>query len=317
MMRLPLVLLLAAAAFSARAEMNPEALRWLQRVAEAAQKLTYTGTFVYQSGKHSETSRITHVVEGGNEFERLEVLDGSPREVLRVNDRVQCFLPESRLVIVERRSAQKPSFPALLPQGLAELGEHYTITKGAAGRVAGFDSQSILIEPKDGLRYGHRFWVDAASGLLLKAGLVDESGEVLETFAFTDLRVGGPVDRASLKPRTIDKGWKVHDVRTREAGADAGRWQFTSQLPGFRKVADMRRQRRADGSDVTHVVFSDGLAAISVFIEPLGGTKPEPGPLTMGAVNAYRRIAGDHLFVVMGDVPTAALKKIADGIEPK
>lgn len=309
--------LLAALALPVAAQAPADALQWLQRMADAAQKLNYAGTFVYQSGHQTETSRITHLVDGGDELERLEVLDGSPREVVRVNDEVKCFLPESRLLIVERRrSRATPSFPALLPDSLAGLAEHYTISKGALGRVAGFESQSILIKPKDGLRYGHRLWIDAASGLLLKSAVVDERGEPLETFAFTELRIGGPVERASLKPRNEMKdGWKVQNVRTSEPRADD--WNFRNLVPGFRKVAGMKRQARADGPEINHVIFSDGLAAISVFIEPLGRNKPEGGPLNVGAVNAYKRIAADHVFVVMGDVPPASLKKIADGIEPK
>lgn len=316
MMRRWLVPLLLVLALPAYAQAPAEALQWLQRVAEAAQKLDYTGVFVYQSGKQSETSRITHLVDGGTEHERLEVLDGSPREVVRVNDEVKCYLPESRLLIVERRRrGQVASFPALSAESLAGLTEHYVIAKGPNARVAGLDSQAIVIKPKDDWRYGHRLWVDAASGLLLKAALVDDRGEVLESFSFTELRIGGPIDRASLKPRGVDGGWKVHDVRTGNPGS--ARWQFNGQPPGFRKVADMMRQGRGDGREVSHVMFSDGLAAISVFIEPVGRNKAESGAMALGAVNAYKRVAGDHLFVVMGDVPPAALKKIADGIEPK
>lgn len=317
MMRRWLVLIaLAFALPAAYAQAPTDALQWLQRVADAAQKLNYGGVFVYQSGKQSETSRITHFVDGGTEYERLEVLDGSPREVLRVNDEVKCYLPESRLLIVERRRrGQAVSFPALAADGLAGLAEHYVITKGPSARVAGLDSQAIVIKPRDEWRYGHRLWVDVASGLLLKAALVDERGEVLESFSFTELRIGGPIDRASLKPRSVESGWKVHDVRTGDAGA--GRWQFNGQPPGFRKVADMVRQGRGDGREVGHVMFSDGLAAVSVFIEPVGRSKPAPGAMTLGAVNAYKRVAGDHVFIVMGDVPPAALKTIAEGIEPK
>lgn len=315
MMRRWLVPLLLVLALPAYAQAPAEALQWLQRVAEAAQKLDYIGVFVYQSGKQSETSRITHFVDGATEHERIEVLDGSPREVVRVNDEVKCYLPESRLLIVERRRrGQVASFPALSSESLAGLAEHYVIAKGPNARVAGFDSQAIVIKPKDDWRYGHRLWVDTASGLLLKAALVGERGEVLESFSFTELRIGGPIDRASLKPRGIDSGWKVHDVRTGNPGS--ARWQFNGRPPGFRKVADMTRQGRGDGREVSHVMFSDGLAAISIFIEPAGRSKAEPGAVALGAVNAYRRLAGDHLFVVIGDVPPAALRKIADGIEP-
>lgn len=307
--------------FTGLAWANPslDALQWLQRVSSAAQKLTYTGTFIYQSGAQTEISRITHLVEGGNELERLEVLDGSPREIVRYNDEVRCFLPESRLQIVERRKSggQRQSFPALLPASLAGLATYYTVRKGAGSRVAGFDSQSILIEPKDGLRYGHQFWVDKRSGLLLKAGLIDERGEALETFAFTELRIGGPIDREALKPRPDMEStdWKVHDVRTSETRDENAQWLFRTTLPGFRKVMDMKRLGRVDAQEMAHIVFSDGLAAVSVFIEPLAGNRPETGAFSMGAVNVYKRVAGDYLFVVMGDVPPMSLRKIAEGIE--
>lgn len=300
------------------AEPPVDALQWLQRVTAAAQKLTYTGTFVYQSGSQTETSRIAHLFDSGNELERIEVLDGSPREVVRRNDEVKCYLPESRLMIVEKRGAQQ-SFPALLPASMAGLTDFYSIRKGSSGRVAGFESQSILIEPKDDLRYGHQLWVDVQSGLLLKAGLVNERGEPLESFAFTELRIGGPVDRETLKPRSTPDDWKVHNVRASEARSDGGQWQFRAQLPGFRKVSGMRREAQGNIPEMTHVIFSDGLAAISVFIEPLAGRsdKPEIGHFAMGAINIYKRIVGDHLLVAMGDVPQLALKRLADGVEQK
>lgn len=316
-MRFWLAVALIAAALPAAAEAPPDALQWLHRITEAAQKLTYTGTFIYQSGTQTEVSRITHVADAGDELERLEVLDGSPREVLRRNDEVKCFLPESHLVIVERRSSRRQAFPALLPASLAGLTEHYTIRKGATGRVAGLDSQSVFIEPKDSLRYGHQFWIDSRSGLLLKAAVMDENGQLLETFAFTELRIGGPVDRQALKSRLDGAGgdWKIIDVRTTRA--DDNQWLLRTPLPGFRKVMGMRRQVRPDLPEMTHLVFSDGLAAVSVFIEPLAGGKPEVGPFTMGTINVYKRIVGDSLLVVMGDLPPASLKRLADGMEHK
>lgn len=302
----------------AHADAPLDALQWLQRVTAAAQKLTYTGTFVYQSGSQTETSRITHLYDAGNELERIEVLDGSPREVLRRNDEVKCYLPESRLMIVEKRGARQ-SFPALLPASMAGLMDHYSIRKGSTGRVAGLESQSILIEPKDEFRYGHQLWIDTQSGLLLKSGLVNERGEILESFAFTELRIGIPVDRDSLKPRSSPDDWKVHNVRASEAKGDGGQWQFRAQLPGFRKMSGMRREAQGDMPGMAHVIFSDGLAAISVFIEPMAGRKDkaEVGHFAMGAINVYKRIAGDHLLVAMGDVPQAALKRLVDGVEPK
>ncbi len=314
-----------AAALVSPAEATPQndALSWLNRLSAAAHRLNYSGTFVYQNGAISETSRIIHLVDGGNELERLEVLDGSAREVVRTNDEVKCYLPDSQLLIVERRSQQR-GFPALLPAGLMELGDYYVVRKGATGRVAGFDSQSIVLEPRDEFRYGHSFWVHSDSGLLLKAGMVDERGQVLESFAFTQLQIGGLIDRQSLKSRydSADRGaqdWRIDQIQTQEARAEDSSWQFRTPLPGFRRVAEMKRPARPGAPESTHVVFSDGLAAISVFIEPLAGLAPAPvnGFSTMGAVNIYKRVSGDYLLVVMGEVPVISLKRLGDGIEAK
>jgi sigma-E factor negative regulatory protein RseB len=296
-----------------------EALQLLQRVAAAAQKLTYTGVFVYRSGSRSETSRITHLVDGDNELERLEVLDGSPREVVRINQEIKCFLPENRLLIVERGGGRQ-FFPALLPGSLAGLTEYYLIRKGPSGRVGGVDGQTIIVEPRDDSRYGHQFWIEPRSGLLLKASLVGEGGVVLETFAFTEIKIGGPVDRELLKPQMEEKGrqWQVQHVRSSEVRGDDGQWQFRSVLPGFRRLSGMKRQLRPDAPESTQYIFSDGLAAISVFVEPLAGrSKEEPSVFSVGAVNVYRRQVAEHQLVVMGDVPIAALQRFGDGIEPR
>ncbi|HEX8963387.1 MAG TPA: MucB/RseB C-terminal domain-containing protein [Rhodocyclaceae bacterium] len=302
----------------ALAQAPDDALDWLYRVAEAPRKLTYSGTFIYQNGSKTETSRITHLVDHGNELERIEVLDGSPRQVLRINDEVKCFLPESRLLVIEQRSAGRQTFPALLPASLAGLAEHYNIRKGATARVAGFDSQSIVVEPKDQLRYGRQFWVDTRTGIPLKARLVNERGEPIETFAFTELHIGGPVDRKALREAPAMSGgdWKVVNVRTRSGDDD--QWLFRTPLAGFRKIMGMKREMHPGLPGMTHIVFSDGLAAFSVFIEQLtGSAKPETGQFAMGTVNIYKRIADGHLLVVMGDLPPASLKAVGDGMEMK
>lgn len=311
-------LLLAGFALPSLAQSSAEALRWMQRANEVSRALTYTGTFIYQSDSHMETSRLTHVVDGGRELERLEVLDGSPREVIRDNNEVKCYLPDSHTLVLERRNTRR-GFPAVLPEGPGGLAEVYLIRSGAPSRVAGFEARSILADPRDGFRYGRQFWVDAKSGLLLKASLRAEHGASLESFTFTELRIGGPIDREALKARasTRDGEWTVHDLRSNESAGDDGAWIFRSKLPGFRRVSAMKRPSRPDVPESRHVVFSDGLAAISVFIEPLseGKPKPETGMFAMGAINVYKRLAGGVLLVVMGDVPPAALKKLGDGIE--
>jgi sigma-E factor negative regulatory protein RseB len=299
-----------------------DAMQWLQRVAVAARKLSYSGTFVYRNGVQSETSRIVHVASNGNQMEKLEVLDGSPREVIRHNDEVRCYLPESRLIIVEQRGTRR-TFPALLPASLAGLDEHYNIRKAGTARIAGLDSQIIRMEPRDPWRYGHQFWVDRQTGLLLKADLFGAQGESLESMLFTELRIGEPLAPDALKPSYSEgdqKGaWQVRQARLRDIRDDA-QWLFRAELPGFRRQAAMSRNisRNAEEEtyEVLHWIFSDGLAALSVFISPLRGQVElvDAGIHSLGAINVMKRVVDGHLVVVMGDVPPATIRHFAEGV---
>ena len=295
-----------------------DAAQVLNKAMQATSRLNYTGTFVYRHGNVSETSRITHFVDGGREYEHLEVLDGSPREVVREGEEVTCYLPESRTVFIEKR-AERGTFPAILPTSVGNLSDHYSIASGPPSRIAGFETQSIILEPRDEYRYGHQFWVDKASGMLLKATQSDGRHELLESFVFTELKVGIAPDQARIRVKLkTTEDWHVHHVAARDSGRiDEGSWVFKNQLPGFRRTAGMRRQVKLNSPESLHFVFSDGLSAISVFIEPNAGSKPDKQVVNMGTINAYRRVVGAYQILVMGDVPAAAVQRLADGIEMK
>ncbi len=297
-----------------------DARHWLDRVVTAAHKVNYSGTFVFQNGAIAETSRITHLIESGKVLERIEVLDGSPREVIRNNDEVKYYLPESRILIVEKRNQQR-SFPSLLPAELNGLVANYVVRKGYFGRVAGHETQSILLEPKDDLRYGHQFWVDVNSGLLLKSEVMNERNEAVESFTFTQLQIGGQIEREALKPKFAvqSRDWPVQNIQSTVARGEDDAWLFKFRLPGFSKLAGMKRQGGKDTPESLHFVFSDGLAAISVFIEPFS-SDPQMVDLdrvSVGATTVYHRTVNGHQLVIMGEVPMATLKKFGDGIEPK
>lgn len=317
-------LCLIAAGFSPLAQgqaitIQTEGLQWLQRISQAAETLSYSGIFVYRSGHRSETSRIVHLASQGRQSEKLEVLDGSPREVIRQDDEVSCYLPENRLVIIEQRSVRR-NFPALLGDGLSNLHDYYLIRMAGNERVAGFDSQRIRLDPRDDWRYGHRLWVEPTSGLLLRTDIVDASGAVLESMAFTDLHVGEGILPEALKPKyeaVAKESWRIRQARLSDLRDDVP-WVFRNELPGFRKLTALRRVFGNESQDAAmlHWVFSDGLAAFSVFISPLLSPQ-EPGEesfRTMGALSVAKRVLGRHQIVVMGDLPPAAIQHFAAGI---
>lgn len=303
---------------SARAETPNDPLSWLARISSAAHRLNYSGTFSYQSGKSVESSRITHLVDAGGEFEKLEALDGSPREVVRNNDEVQCFLPDQKLLIVDQSSARR-SFPARLPPSPSALAENYRIRKGDVVRIAGLESQQIILEPRDDLRFGHDFWADVSSGLLLKARLLNDKGESVEQFAFNEVRIGAPIDRDRLKSRyERSKEWKVVNARGVDMKLEDIGWVFKNSLPGYRQVVSVARQPHSDRGEAYHVVFSDGLASISVFIEALPPKgSGQSGASSSGAFNIFRRVVAEHQVTVLGEVPPKALMRIAEGVEVK
>lgn len=294
-----------------------DAAALLDKAAKATQKLNYSGVFIYQRAGDSETSRITHVIEAGKEYEHLEVLDGPPREVVRTSDEVKCFLPATHTLIIEK--SRQRSFSSLLPVQTAGLSEYYAVREEKPVRIAGIETRSILLEPKDEYRHRYQFWIDPQSGLVLKAVRFNEHGERIESFAFSEIKVGGrfPKEAEKLRKKMPGGDWHVESVATRETAFDKQGWQIATPLPGYRLVASMQRKAGADTPAGQHLIFSDGLSSISVFIEPLAGRKAaaEPELHAMGAVNVYKRTSGAYQILVMGEVPPQALRRLGDGIE--
>jgi sigma-E factor negative regulatory protein RseB len=301
------------------AEPAADSTAWLQRIATAARTLNYSGIFVYQHGSQVDTSRIVHYVDAtGNETEKLESLDGPAREVIRSNDEVKCYQSDSKTVWIEKRRPAK-SFPALLPENLGTLTENYTIRLGGHDRVAGLECQVLVLEPKDGMRYGHKLWADVATGLLVKSVMMDDRGKSVEQFAFTQVNVGGPIDKDLLRSSfaTVGKDW--HEDRPAQAVAADSGWQVNNQPPGFKKIMEMRRTLPGKSEPVAHIVLSDGLAAVSVFIEPMpsGDHRPVMGISKQGAINVFTRPVADQLVTVVGEAPASTVMQIGNSVAPR
>jgi sigma-E factor negative regulatory protein RseB len=307
----------SAVAFAqAPAQQGEDAAAWLRKIYSATEKLSYTGTFVYQQGEHAETSRLTRVVDASGVHERLEILDGTPREIIRFNDEVKCYIPSTMTVKIDRQMETRP-FPAMRAD-VQDFAAHYTIRKAETERIAGYDCQAIVLEPKDNLRYGHKLWADVATGMLVKAKTFNEKNEVIEQFSFTELQIGGRIDRDKVKSRFAGKGrdWRVERSGVVEANLERLGWSLRLLPPGYRKVTELKRNVGA-AADVGQIVVSDGLAAVSVFIEPLGAREgqPQSGLARHGALNIYVRRLADHLVTAVGEVPADSVRQIAEGVE--
>jgi sigma-E factor negative regulatory protein RseB len=293
-----------------------EALEILERIASAARKLNYVGTFVYQHGDRSETSRIVHFVDSAGEYEKLETLDGPRREVIRNNDEVLCYYPDAKVVRSEKRVARR-AFPALLPERLNALTEFYRIRKGEPERIAGYDSQALVLEPRDGLRYGHKLWADTGTGLLLKARMLADGNVMVEQFAFAELRINSGVTREMVAPSYSVRfpEWRVDRFAHNKLSSVESGWTVTQFPPGFRKIMEMRRSKLGGSTPVTHLVYSDGLAAVSIFIEPAAArSKAHEGLSQHGPIHIYTRTIHDQVVTVLGETPATTVMQIANSV---
>ncbi len=299
-------------------------VQWIHALQLAAQKVNYEGTIVYQAGGEMRSSKATHLFDGTYSHELIQRLDGKPREYIRrrseTSDQVQCLIPDARRIVVSQRKVEE-SFPGLSSASPEEILERYHLTLGDVERVAGIECQMLVLEPKDDARYGYRLWVDRASGLLLKAQTLNKRQEVIEQIAFSDVRIGQRIDRAKLRPSWSTDGWSIE--RSEHQKTDLAKHGWTVPAPaGFRKTREV--SRRIGPSDAMQAVFSDGLATISVFIEPhsagvaLASGVPSPSAnalQTHGPTSAYSRRMGDSLVTVVGEVPPSTVREVAGSVE--
>ncbi len=296
---------------------------WLNRIHDAALNENYEGTFVFQRGGMIQSSRIVHVApRHGDEYERLESLDGQPRTMLRDNDNIFTFIPERKLCIVDHRQS-KITFPALVGADSSSVLDVYDPRLLGVERVAGYDSQVIELDPKDHFRFGYKLWADKSTGLLLRAQTLDPNGHVLEQIAFSQIEIGTDNDHNSIAVAIHNlAGWHVIHDSTTAVNMSAQGWTINPGVAGFREIRQLRRPMIVHGPgsapvEVDQAVFSDGLSAISVFVEPGGkGTRHE-GTGSSGATHILVRRMGNFWITLLGEVPLDTLQEFASAIKYK
>jgi sigma-E factor negative regulatory protein RseB len=314
-----LLLQLGAAAAFADPLQEDEA-EWLKTMAFAAHQSNYSGVFVYQSGGRIEVSRVTHVSDRNGEHERLEGLGGAKRELIRDNDQVWLYAEGHKNVRVERRQIKR-AFPALLPEQISILKENYSIRQAEEEEIAGHHAHSVVFVPRDSARYARKMWADSVSGLLLKAVVLDDRGRLIEQYAFMQLNIGSNIDRKWIVPDNSSATQVAQQLHLMplpkvELLEEPCGWQVDAVPAGFRKITEMRRPFHGNKEPVIHMVFSDGLAAISVFIEKIddAATYMHSGLYGQGAVHVYNRVVGEHLVTVVGEVPPRTVIQVGDSV---
>ena len=294
---------------------------WLNRMHQASKNRSYIGTFVVSTGGTMSSAKIWHACEGGEQIERVETLTGAPRSTFRHKDQVVTFIPEHKVARIEQRDSLG-RFPELLQSGESRIADFYRFSQDGVERVAGVDADVVVLSPKDELRFGFRLWAERKSGLVIKAQTLDANAVVLEQAAFSELQLDAPVrmDRlAQMMGNT--EGWRIEKPQLLKTTAYAEGWVLKTPVAGFNSISCFKRVLPGQTGDASlQWTFSDGLAAVSIFIEPIERQRQRPSRETgasMGATHMLGRQVDSHWITIVGEVPMTTLRLFAGGVQRK
>ena len=292
---------------------------WLmiQKAAFAARELNYKGTFLYQNGNQSNSVQITHMNNSGREFTRNVILNtDKPREVFSEGSDIVIFHPQKNKIVIEKRRGQN-LFPAILPVNLDSLKASYKLRLVGSDNIAGRNAQVVELVPNDAYRYNYKVWLDTEYGLLLKMALLNDKNQTLEQVIFQELNMLNMHDLNWFQPKIdVSKSYVMEDVAL--LNRVSTNWIVAELPPGYVKVDHIERAPKGKRNPVNQMIFSDGLASVSLFIEPLSkGVRPKTGHMIVGSTNICAHVIDGYQITVVGEVPASTVQQIAKAVSFK
>jgi sigma-E factor negative regulatory protein RseB len=283
---------------------------WLSRMGTAVQMTSYEGTVIrIQDGK-AEALKVVHTFSDGVIREKVVAQEGNGLEIIRNGNEVHCILPDRQSVLVEVWDDQSTLF-STLPSSEVRFGSEYDVSIVREERVAGRQAILIAIRPHDGYRYGHRIWLDIETAFPLQTQLIGDDGTPLEQVKFADISLNKDITASALAPSYSTENFRWLTQPARHVSHDLETSWTSSEMPqGFKAVATHGETMPGSDEVVTHIVFSDGLASVSVFVASQGSAILE-GPSRVGGSNSYSAIIDGHRVTAVGEVPAMTVKQIA------
>ncbi len=295
---------------------RPEPQGLINDMSVASRSLNYDGVFMYRSGTQVDTMRIIHKADKEGVSEKLISLTGHAREVVRNEKEVKCYFPEDKTVVVDESRTGK-LISSYIPHPIETISDFYNFSVVGEGRIAGLDAWIVNIVPKDSFRYGYQLWVDKNSRLLLKSELKNQQGITLEQVMFAQLDVKDDIDESLLEPSyPVNDFTYFNNINAEKAArSDHIQWQATWMPAGF-IMRDRASQSMVTSEEpVEHLVYTDGLAMVSVFVEKMPEKNaPEPGSVEYGGVNAYAVQLDGYQITAVGEVPKSTVRQMADSV---
>ena len=290
------------ALFACAAQAQTAPAEWLEKMSSVVGVADYEGTVIRLQNGKADTLRVAHKIVDGVVNEKLISLEGNGLEIIRIGDEVHCILPDRKTVLVEKWNNQSTLFSAL-PSNAVSYGPQYNLSLVREDRVAGRSAMMLAIRPHDEFRYGHRIWLDQEQAFPLKTELLSVNGEVIEQIKFADVRFGNNVSENILAPSMdLDSfTWYTEPARYEAVPVDTS-WVSDDLPPGFQAVSAKKEKKNQSSETVTHILFSDGLADVSVFIAE-NSDKEAAGPSSVGTSSSYSLVRDGFHITAVGKVP--------------
>jgi len=300
-------LFVAAAVFAAENEPN----QWLARMTIAVETISYEGTVIRISDGRAEALKVVHTVTDGVVREKVVSQEGDGLEIIRNGNEVHCILPDRKSVLVDEWNDQSTLF-STLPSSEIRFGSEYDVAIVREDRVAGHKTVLIAIRPHDEYRFGHRIWLDLGTGFPLQTQLIDADGSALEQVKFADIILGKDILPSDLAPSYSTENFKWYDQPRRKVTPVAVSEWASDDLPaGYRVVSTHKEQVPGSEEIVTHILFSDGLANVSLFIAEHDG-KEFAATSRVGASNSHSILVDEYRVTAVGEVPAMTVEQIAN-----
>ncbi len=306
--------LFAAASGASAQDAGPH--EWLNKMAVAVQTTNYEGTVNRLQNGKLESLKVVHVVTDGVIHEKVVMQEGNGLEIIRIGNEVQCILPDKKSVLIEEWNDQSTLFSSL-PSRDIRIGSEYDVSIVREERVAGRKAVLLAIRPHDGYRFGHRFWLDIETGFPLQTRLIGDDGEAIEQVKFADITLNADIHASAVAPSISIENFRWFTQPQRKITQSVSSPWDSDNLPsGFRVMSSHEENLPGREARVIHILYSDGLANVSVFIEPTNDKKIARRS-RVGASSSYSIETSGYRVTAVGEVPAMTVQQIATSMQPQ
>ena len=285
----------------------------LEKSAKASQQLNYEGVFLSQSSSESNSTHVIHANIDNKEYCLLKMLDGAPNEVFCSGDMV--YVTSQDGLLIKKRKNQF-LFPSVLPSDIKHLKKNYQLSFGEKKRVADRMAQHIELKAKDNLRFNYHIWIDEKNLLPLKLIVTNNKNQPIEQSTFTTIAFSEVIDKDIFEKNINLSKVYVSKNKFIENYVSNKFWNLKKLPSGFKEVDLI--SRRVNGLNLLdyQIIFSDGLAYVSLFIRPITrGTEPKEGTVAIGPTNISARYQDGYQIMSVGMVPPETVNTFSGAIE--